>query len=104
LTVLEVLRLAIGVAAVFVLPGLAWSLALVPRQRPFGGPPEPGTFDWLERTGVTPLLSVAVVAVGGLAWSGLAGLPLDPWGATSLVAVLVASGLVVWRLRLRRVS
>lgn len=80
MSVLEVLRLLVGVPAVLLLPGWAWSYALL---RPM---------DVLDRLAVAFGLSLALVPVAAIAWSRWLGLPLSTWGGVAIVAVLTACG------------
>lgn len=94
---LELLRLALGLPAVLLLPGAAWTLALIP-------PDGAGWRSWatLDRLVASFALSVALVPLGALAWSRGLGLPLGTWGSLAVVALLTGSGLAAARWRKAR--
>ncbi|MCA1810538.1 MAG: DUF1616 domain-containing protein [Halobacteriales archaeon] len=90
--------MAVGTLLVLLGPGWAWSLALFPRSRPLRvaqtGPDE---LDAVERAGLALVLSLVLVPLGAIAWSGLLRLPLSTLGATLYLVVLTGLGLAVHR-------
>ena len=92
MTALEVLRLLVGVPIVLVLPGWAWSYALLRQDR---------ATDGLARSVVAVGLSLAIVPFGAIVWSRVLGWPLDVLGACLLVALLTlcGAGLAWWQRR-----
>lgn len=109
MSVLELLRLLIGIPLVLLVPGWAWGLAAFPTRDLWGrlvaaGPEGGRAIDTAERLALAVALSIAAVSLGALAWNGLLRLPLGTWGGLALVAVLTGGGLAAWRLRLRRAN
>ena len=98
---LDVVRLAVGIPAVLLLPGWLWSLAAFPRSRALGSTRTgPGELDVVERAVVAFGLSVAAISLAALAWSAGLGLPLGEVGATALLATVCGAGVGAWRWRL----
>ncbi|MEA3135908.1 MAG: hypothetical protein QOC71_189, partial [Thermoplasmata archaeon] len=77
MNVLEALRLLVGLPAVLLLPGWAWSLAFWPAWGPRARParaleaagPDVARQGLLERAVVSLALSIALVPLAALAWS-----------------------------------
>jgi uncharacterized membrane protein len=88
-TALETLRAILGVAAVLLGPGLAWTFAW---RKPLAP---------LERLALAFGLSLAMVPAAAIAWSRWLGLPLSTAGGLALVALLIASGAATAWLRRR---
>ncbi|MHB1261137.1 MAG: DUF1616 domain-containing protein [Thermoplasmatota archaeon] len=100
---LEIVRLAVGLPAVLLLPGWLWSLAAFPRSRALGSTRTgPGELDVVERAVVAFGLSVAAISLAALAWSAGLGLPLGDVGSVALLAVVCGAGAGAWRWRLAR--
>lgn len=103
MTILEILRLAVGLPLVLLLPGWMWSLAAFPGSRPLRAErTEAGELDVVERAFIAFALSIAAVMMAALAWSAGLGLPLGFWGSVAVVAVAAGSGAGAWRWRLSR--
>lgn len=101
MSALDALQLLVGVPAVLLLPGWAWSLAVFPRSRPLGAERSDGRLDLVERLAVSLALSIALVSLAALLWNGALGLPLGFGGSAALVALLTAAGVLLggWRRR-----
>ena len=87
--IFDFFRVVSGVLLVFIVPGLAWTYALLGR----------GSISTLERVGIGLALSVALGSLGLFLLNTLFGIPVDV--KTTLVLVLTATGLgtlaALWR-------
>lgn len=83
------LRVAAGVALVFLVPGLPWTYALLARDR----------LSILERLGLSAVLSIALVPLGLFLLNLLVGFPVDVRTTLVLIFALAVIGMLValWR-------